>query len=125
LIYLVQRGTLDDLTLLYPDRSIAFARENSVQAGTPVIFPPATRGEPNWFAFSKPGVEIIYVVYVRDRTARLARLIEKEWKRNQNSRNRLGQVVLDKGIEALLQQAIRQPIDDRSSVTRMELRHIK
>jgi serine/threonine protein kinase len=125
LIYLVQRGTLDDLTLLYPDRRIAFARENSVQAGTPVIFPPATRGEPNWFAFSKPGVEIIYVVYVRDRTARLARLIEKEWERNQNSRNRLGQVVLDKGIEALLQQAIRQPIDDRSSVTRMELRHIK
>ena len=124
-IYLVQRGTLGDLTLLYPDRSIDFAQDHSVEAGPPVFFPPATRGEPNWFAFSKPGVEIIYVVYVRDKTAKLARLIEKEQERNRKNRNRLGQLVLDKSIEALLQQAIAQPIDDRSSVTRMEIQHVK
>ena len=124
-IYLVQRGTLGDLTLLYPDRSIDFAQDHSVEAGTPVFFPPATRGEPNWFAFSKPGVEIIYVVYVQDKTAKLARLIEKEQERNRKNRNRLGQLVLDKSIEALLQQAIAQPIDDRSSVTRMEIQHVK
>ncbi len=122
-IYLVQRGTLNDLTLLYPDNEIRFAVDNSVQAGTPVIFPPATRGEPNWFAFSKPGVETIYIVYVQEKTARLARLIENE--RGKNNRNSLGQVVLDKGIEALLQQAIGQPINDRSIVTRTQIRHVR
>ena len=52
-------------------------------------------------------------------------MIEKEQERNKNNRNRLGQLVLDKGIEALLLQAIAQPIDDRSSVTRMEIQHVK
>lgn len=124
-IYLVQRGSLNDLTLLYPDYSIDFASDNAVKAQTPVIFPRATRGEPNWFQFSNPGLDIIYVVFVKDKSARLGRLIEDELRRNRNERNRLEQILLDKGIEAILQQAMNKPIDDLSAVSRIELRHVK
>lgn len=123
-IYLVQRGTRNDLTLLYPDKSVQFARDNTVRAKTPVIFPRATNGDPQWFQFDKvPGVESIYMLFVKERSAKLARLIEDELARNGNNRNKIRQVVLDEGIEVLLRQAITQPPDNSTTVALINFRH--
>jgi serine/threonine protein kinase len=126
-IYLVQRGTLNDLTLLYPDPQSRNYRENQVSGGTPVFFPPAdAQGEPTWFSFNgAPGVETIYAVFTRDKSTRLARLIEDQLVRNKGRRNGLNQLLLDEGVEAILREALTQPGDDSSSVSRIELRHAR
>jgi hypothetical protein len=68
-------------------------------------------------------VEKIYVIYVKDKNARLARLIEDDVARNRNNRNVVRQIMLDEGIEALVRKAISNPIDDVSSVTQISFRH--
>ncbi|MFZ4596278.1 MAG: serine/threonine-protein kinase [Verrucomicrobiaceae bacterium] len=123
-IYLLQLGARNDLTLLYPDQSVPSTADNTVKTNTPVFFPRASRGEPQWFQFDKvPGVEKIYVIYVKDKNARLARLIEDDVARNRNNRNVVRQIMLDEGIEALVRKAISNPIDDVSSVTQISFRH--
>ncbi|NDD64678.1 MAG: DUF4384 domain-containing protein [Acidobacteria bacterium] len=124
-IYLLQRGSRGDFTLLYPDSRNNFSSEHQVKAGTPTFFPKSDGNKPLWFKLDTPGVDTIYVVFATGKTVKLARLIEDERSRNSNKQNRLDQVLFDKGIEALLQQALRQPLDDLSSVARYEIRHVR
>lgn len=121
-IYLVQRGSREDLTLIYPDSRIKNT-DNSVRGGMPVLFPPAgTSGKPVWFNFdNEPGIETVYGVFVKDKSDKIAGAIEEGIRRNR--RSPLNQLLLDEGIEVLLQSEIEKPSSNSVSVSKLVFNH--
>ncbi len=123
-IYLVQRGSLGDLTLIYPDSRMNI-KDNSVKGGMPVFFPPVdAKSRPRWFGFDGvPGVETVYGVFVSDKSGQIASAIEEGIRQNRRSPSPLNQLLLEEGIEVMLQKEMEKPNSSSISVSKLVFNH--
>lgn len=123
-IYLVQRGSRGDLTLLYPDPKNGLV-DNAVIGGRPVFFPPADDQRlPDWFNFDKtPGTETVYAVFAKEKRGQLPDLIEEGIRLNRRNPPPLRQILLDEGVEVLAREAMESPGRHGGSVSKLVFNH--